>query len=87
MLIAVFKYLMDTMPRNSGNLDTLRTRTVYGTELTKTASIAKMNMILAGDGHNNIHRRDSLGAPRRWQVRHRDYEHAVRPEDALRRAV
>ena len=63
MLIAVFQYLMDTMPRNSGNLDTLRTRSVYGAELTKTASIAKMNMILAGDGHNNIHRRDSLAHP------------------------
>ena len=63
MLIAVFKYLMDTMPRNSGNLDTLRRRSVYGAELTKTASIAKMNMILAGDGHNNIHRRDSLAHP------------------------
>ena len=63
MLIAVFKYLMDTMPRNSGNIDTLRRRTVYGAELTKTASIAKMNMILAGDGHNNIHRRDSLAHP------------------------
>ena len=54
---------MDTMPRNSGNLETLRARTVYGTELTKTASIAKMNMILAGDGHNNIQRRDSLANP------------------------
>ena len=32
-------------------------------ELTKTASIAKMNMILAGDGHNNILRRDSLAHP------------------------
>ena len=63
MLIAAFKYLMDTMPRNSGNLDTLRARTIYGTELTKTASIAKMNMILAGDGHNNIDRRDSLKHP------------------------
>ncbi len=63
MLIAAFKYLMDTMPRNIGNLDTLRTRTVYGAELTKTSSIAKMNMILAGDGHNNIHRLDSLAHP------------------------
>ena len=63
MLIAAFKYLMGTMPRNSGNLDTLRTRTIYGAELTKTSSIAKMNMILAGDGHNNIHRRDSLAHP------------------------
>ena len=63
MLIVALKHLMDTMPRNRGNLDTLRTRTVYGAELTKTASIAKMNMILAGDGHNNIHRRDSLANP------------------------
>ena len=63
MLITVFKHLMDTMPRNSGNLDTLRMRTVYGVEFTKTASIAKMNMILAGDGHNNVHRRDSLANP------------------------
>ena len=63
MLIAAFKYLMDTMPRNGGNLETLRARTVYGMELTKTASIAKMNMILAGDGHNNILRRDSLAHP------------------------
>ena len=63
MLIAAFKYLMDTMPRNGGNLETLGARTVYGTELTKTASIAKMNMILAGDGHNNILRRDSLAHP------------------------
>ena len=46
-----------------GNLETLRARTVYGTELTKTASIAKMNMILAGDGHNNIQRLDSLAHP------------------------
>ena len=63
MLIAAFKYLMDTMPRNGGNLETLRARTVYGMELTKTANIAKMNMILAGDGHNNILRRDSLAHP------------------------
>lgn len=63
MLIVAFKYLMDTMPRNNSNLSTLRKRTVYGADLTKTASIAKMNMILAGDGHNNIHRRDSLANP------------------------
>ena len=63
MLIVAFKYLMDTMPRNKGNLSTLRNHTVYGADLTKTVSIAKMNMILAGDGHNNIMRRDSLAHP------------------------
>jgi type I restriction enzyme M protein len=63
MLIVAFKYLMDTMPRNAGNIRTLRRNTVYGSDLTKAASIAKMNMILAGDGHNNIQRRDSLASP------------------------
>ena len=63
MLIVAFKYLMDTMPRNSGNIETLRKHTVYGADLTKTASIAKMNMILAGDGHNNVCRQDSLAHP------------------------
>lgn len=63
MLVVAFKHLMDTMPHNAGNLDRLRRHTVYGADLTKAASIAKMNMILAGDGHNNIHRRDSLANP------------------------
>lgn len=63
MLIVAFKYLMDTMPRNARNLGTLQQHTVYGADLTKTASIAKMNMILAGDGHNNVQRLDSLANP------------------------
>ena len=63
MLIVAFKYLMDTMPRNENNIETLKENTVYGSDLTKTASIAKMNMILAGDGHNNITRKDSLKEP------------------------
>ncbi|MBK9210756.1 MAG: SAM-dependent DNA methyltransferase [Anaerolineales bacterium] len=36
---------------------------MFGTELTRTASIAKMNMILAGDGHSNITRADSFQNP------------------------
>lgn len=63
MLIVAFKHLMDTMPRNERNIAMLRESTVYGADLTKTASIAKMNMILAGDGHNNVVRRDSLANP------------------------
>lgn len=63
MLIVAFKHIMDTMPRNERNITTLRQSTVYGADLTKTASIAKMNMILAGDGHNNVVRRDSLAHP------------------------
>ena len=63
MLIVAFKYLMNIMPHNEQNIRMLQKSTVYGSDLTKTASIAKMNMILAGDGHNNIVRQDSLANP------------------------
>ena len=38
----------------------LRNHSIYGADISRTASAAKMNMILAGDGHSNIERRDSL---------------------------
>lgn len=41
----------------------LRQETIYGNEITNTARITKMNMILAGDGHSNIHMKDSLANP------------------------
>lgn len=63
MLIVAFKHIMDTMARTDFNLSVLKEQTLYGSELTRTASIAKMNMILAGDGHNNIVRQDSLANP------------------------
>jgi len=63
MLIVAFKHIMDSMARTDYNLKTLKEHTLYGSELTRTASIAKMNMILAGDGHNNIIRQDSLANP------------------------
>ena len=63
MLIVAFKHLMDSMTRTDLNIKTLKEQTLYGSELTRTASIAKMNMILAGDGHNNIIRQDSLANP------------------------
>lgn len=63
MLIVAFKHIMDTMARTDFNLNVLKEQTLYGSELTRTASIAKMNMILAGDGHSNIIRQDSLANP------------------------
>lgn len=63
MLIVAFKHIMDGMARTDYNLNTLKKHTLFGSELTRTASIAKMNMILAGDGHNNIIRQDSLANP------------------------
>lgn len=44
-------------------MKTLRESTVYGNEITNTARITKMNMILAGDGHSNIQMLDSLANP------------------------
>lgn len=41
----------------------MREDTIYGNEITNTARITKMNMILAGDGHSNIHMKDSLANP------------------------
>lgn len=62
-LIESFRYIYNNMARTSINLETLRKHTVYGNEITNTARITKMNMILAGDGHSNIQMLDSLANP------------------------
>lgn len=62
-LIESFRHIWNTMPRNSTTLSMLKQSTIYGNEITNTARITKMNMILAGDGHSNIHMRDSLASP------------------------
>ena len=41
----------------------MKEKTVYGREISGTAKIAKMNMIIIGDGHNNIKQMDSLKNP------------------------
>lgn len=63
MLIVAFKHILDSMSHTELNIRHLQKETLFGTELTKTASVAKMNMILAGDGHNNIKRADSFEHP------------------------
>lgn len=62
-LIESFRYIYNNMARTEANLKTLTESTVYGNEITNTARITKMNMILAGDGHSNINMRDSLANP------------------------
>ena len=62
-LIESFHHIYNTMPRNATTEKMLRDQTIYGNEITNTARITKMNMILAGDGHSNIHMRDSLVNP------------------------
>ena len=62
-LIESFRYIHNNMARTDANMKTLRESTVYGNEITNTARITKMNMILAGDGHSNIEMMDSLANP------------------------
>lgn len=62
-LIESFRYIYNNMARTEANMKTLREFTVYGNEITNTARITKMNMILAGDGHSNIKMMDSLANP------------------------
>ena len=62
-LIETFNYIHNNMPRNPATEKMLREDTIYGNEITSTARITKMNMILAGDGHSNIKMKDSLANP------------------------
>ncbi len=60
-LINIFKELRRETGDDPTLLDRIKTKYVYGTELSKrTSEIAKMNMILAGDGHTNIVNDDFL---------------------------
>ena len=63
MLIEAFRHIYNKMPRNNQTLQQLKQETIYGSEITKNARITKMNMILTGDGHNNIIKQDSLKNP------------------------
>ena len=62
-LIESFRHIYNNMARTDRNIKELRESTIYGNEITNTARITKMNMILAGDGHSNIHMTDSLANP------------------------
>ena len=60
-LIETFRHIKKGCNQNDTNIvKTLREKTIWGTELTDTYKIAKMNMIITGDGHNNILQGDSL---------------------------
>ena len=62
MLIEAFKQIKRRMPANAGEQEKsiLREKTIFGADISRSADAARMNMILAGDGHSNIRRADSL---------------------------
>lgn len=62
-LIETFKHIKKSCKLTKSNIKKMKYETVFGVELTDTARIAKMNMILTGDGHTNIKQYDSLEKP------------------------
>jgi type I restriction enzyme M protein len=64
-LIQAFRHIKAKVKNTPDNIRVLKNETIFGSELTATAKVAKMNMIIIGDGHNNIFQRDSLAHPQR----------------------
>lgn len=62
-LIEAFRNIKSKCQQTKENINILKEKTVWGRELTATAKIAKMNMIIIGDGHTNIVQMDSLMKP------------------------
>ncbi len=59
-LIAAFNYIKNRNAKTEEILTKLKEDTIFGRELTGTAKIAKMNMIITGDGHTQIKQMDVL---------------------------
>ena len=74
-LIEAFRHIARKVKHTPESLRQLEEKTIYGRELTGTASTAKMNMILAGDGHTNISQEDTLSSSLKCnaQGRHSDF--------------
>ena len=62
-LIEAFRNIKNKCKQTKENIKILKEDTIYGREISGTAKIAKMNMIIIGDGHNNIQQMDSLKSP------------------------
>ena len=59
-LIEAFRHLGQQTRQTEDAARVLQQESVFGTEITSTARIAKMNMILFGDGHAGVEQGDSL---------------------------
>ena len=55
-----FKHIGQQCGFSRDAAETLYKKTVFGSEITTTARIAKMNMILFGDGHSGVEQQNSL---------------------------
>ena len=62
-LTGVFNHIRESLEHNETAVEFLRTQSIFGREITTTSRIAKMNMILHGDGHSGVSQIDSLENP------------------------
>ncbi len=62
-LIEAFRHIKNKCSQTPKNIRFLKEEPIYGHEISGTAKIAKMNMIIIGDGHNNIVQVDRLKNP------------------------
>lgn len=62
-LIEAFRYMQIRSHPTEQVSQILKESSIYGTELLATARVARMNMILYGDGHSNVYQRDSFSNP------------------------
>ncbi len=67
ILISSFNHIKDNLVKNNflteSVLKDIKENTVFGSEISSNARVAKMNMILTGDGHSNINQQDTLLNP------------------------
>ena len=64
-LIEAFRYIELRSKLTNQTSSILKNNTIYGSEITVTARVARMNMILYGDGHSNVLKQDSFANPRK----------------------
>ena len=62
-LIEAFRYVALRTQLTPQISEILQKSTIYGSEIAATARVARMNMVLYGDGHSNVHQQDSFANP------------------------
>ena len=63
MLIECYKWIRKNITKKK-DITKLNKKTLFGNDISfGTSQLAKMNMVLIGDGHSNISKKDSLDSP------------------------
>ncbi len=62
-LIEAFRYVLLRTSLTPQVSEILQQHTIYGSEIAATSRVARMNMVLYGDGHSNVIQQDSFAHP------------------------